>query len=69
MHWRRDYYAEVLQQELNEIKEPEELYYRIEIQDETKWEVKPVKLQNFMSDKCSQKVEELATDCKNWFSL
>ena len=35
----RDYYTEVLQQELNEIKETEEVYYHIEIHDEirSKW--------------------------------
>ena len=35
MHCLRDYYTEVLQQELNEIKEPEEIYYHIENLDET----------------------------------
>ena len=68
MHCLRDYYTEVLQQELNEIKEPEEIYY-IEFQDETKREVNPFKLRNFLSDKCNQKVEELTTDSKNGFSF
>ena len=66
MHYVRDYYTEVLQQEL--IKDPEEIYY-IEIQEETKREVKPVKLRNFLSDKCNQKVEELTTDSKNGLSF
>ena len=59
MHKRRlgDYYTDVLQQELNEIKEPEEIYYHIEFQDETKGDVNPFKLRNFLSDKCNQKVE------------
>ena len=46
MHRLRDYYAEVLQQELNEIKELEELYFHIECQDETKKEVSPFKIRN-----------------------
>ena len=65
MHCLRDYYTEVLQQELNEIKEPEEIYYHIEFQGETKREVNPCKLQNLFSDKCNQKVEELTTNSKN----
>ena len=71
MHKRRlgDYYTDVLQQELNEIKEPEEIYYHIEFQDETKRDVNPFKLRNFLSDKCNQKVEELTTDSKNGFSF
>ena len=71
MHKRRlgDYYTDVLQQELNEIKEPEEIYYHIEFQDETKREVNPFKLRNFLSDECNQKVEELTTDSKNGFSF
>ena len=69
MHCLRDYYTEVLQQELNEIKEPEEIYYHIEFQDETKRDVNPFKLRNFLSDKCNQKVEELTTDSKNGFSF
>ena len=69
MHCLRDYYTEVVQQALNEIKEPEELYYRIEIQDETKREVYPFKLRNFLGDKCNKKVEELTTDSKKWFSF
>ena len=60
MHCLRDYYTEVLQQELNDIKEPEE--YHIEFQDETRREVNPFKLQNFLSDKYNEKVEELTTD-------
>ena len=71
MHKNRlgDYYTDVLQQELNEIKEPEEIYYHIEFQDETKRDVNPFKLRNFMSDKCNKKVEELTTDSKNRFSF
>ena len=69
MNWLRDYYTEVLQQELNEIKEPEEIYYHIEFQAETKREVNPFKIRNFVSDKCNQKFEELTTDSKNGFSF
>ena len=69
MHCLRDYYTEVLQRKLNEIKEPEELYYQIEFQDETKREVNPFKLQNFLSEKCNQNVEELIMDSKNGFSF
>ena len=58
MHCLRDYYTEVLQQELNEIKEPEEIYY-IEFHDETKREVYLFELQIFSSDKYNQKVVEL----------
>ena len=45
MHKRRleDYYTDVLQQELNEIKEPAEIYYHNEFQDETKRDVNPFK--------------------------
>ena len=57
-----------LKQELNEIKEPEEIYSNIEFQDETKREVNPFKQRNFLSDKCNQKVEELTTDSKNGLS-
>ena len=64
MHCLRDYYTEVLQQELNEIKEPEEIYYHVEFHDETKRVVNPFKLRNFLSDKCYQKVEELKADSK-----
>ena len=71
MHKHRlgDYYTDVLQQELNEIKEPEEIYHHIELQDETKRDENPFKLQNFLSDKCNQKVEELTTDNKIGFSF
>ena len=68
MHQLRDYYKELLQQELNEIKEREEIYY-IEFQDETKSEVNTFKQLNFLSDKCNQKVDELTTDSKNGFSF
>ena len=61
----RDYYVKVLQQELNEIKEPEELYYHIEFQDETRREVNSFKLRNFLMDKRVYKVEELTADSKN----
>ena len=53
MHCLRDYYTKVLQQELNEIKEPEEMHYHIEFQDETKRVVDQFKLQNLLSDKCN----------------
>ena len=69
MHCLIDYYTEVLQQELNEIEEPEEIYYHVEFQDLTKGEVNPFKLRNFLSDKCNQKVEELTTESKNRFSF
>ena len=42
MHRLRDYYTEVLQQELYEIQQPEETYH-IDFHDETKREVKPFK--------------------------
>ena len=54
-----DYYTEVLQQKLNEIEESEKIYYHIEFDDETKWEVSPFKLRNLLSGKCNQKFEEL----------
>ena len=57
---------DVLQQGLNEIKEPEETYH-IEFKYETKREVNPFKLRNFLSDRCNQKVEELKPDSKNIF--
>ena len=69
MHCLWDYYTEVLQQELNEIKEYEEIYSHIEFHDKTKREVNPFKIRNFLSDKCSQNVEELTTDSKNGFSF
>ena len=65
MHCLEDYYTEVLQQKLNETKEPEEIYYHFEFQDETKREVNPFKLQTFLSNKCNQKDEELTTDRKS----
>ena len=57
MHCLRDFYTEVLQKELNKIKEPEEIYYHIEFQDETKREVNPFKLRIFLSDKSNQNVK------------
>ena len=69
MHCLRGLYTEVLEQELDEIKEREENYYHIELQDETKREVNPLKLRNLLSDKFNQKVEELTTDNKNGFSF
>ena len=65
MHRLGDYYTEVIQQELNKIEEPGEIYYHIEIHDETWRKVNPCKLRSFLSDKCNQKVEELTTDIKN----
>ena len=69
MHRLGDYYTEELQQEINEIQEPEEIYYPIEFDDVTKREVKPFKLRNLSSDKCNQKVEELTTANKNGFTF
>ena len=68
MHRLGDYYTEWLP-ELNKIKEPEGIYYHIEFHDETKREVNPFKLRNFLSDKCDQKVEKLTTDNKNGLSF
>ena len=68
MHCVRDCYTELVQ-ELNEIKEPEEIYYHIEFHDETKREVGPFKLRNFLSDTFNQKVGERTTDSKNGFSF
>ena len=50
-----------------EIKGPEEIYYHFEFYDEIKREVDPFKLQDFLSDECNQKVEELTADSKNGF--
>ena len=69
MHCLGDYHTEVLQQELNETKEPEEIYYHIEFHDETMREVNPFEPRNFQNDKCNQKVEELTADSKNRFSF
>ena len=69
MHCLKNYYIEVQRQELNGVKGPEEIYYRIELQDETMREVNPFKLRNLWSDKCNQKVEEITTDSKNGFSF
>ena len=62
-------HTEVLQQGLNGIKEHEEIHYHIEFQDETKRVVDSFKLRNFFSDKCNQKVEELAAGNKNGLSF
>ena len=48
MHCLRDYYAEVLQQELNGIKEPEEIYLQVEFQDEIRREVNPFQTTEFL---------------------
>ena len=64
MHRLGDYYIEVLQQQLNETKEPEEIQYHIEFHDESKREVNSFKLRIFFSDKCNQKVNELTTESK-----
>ena len=69
MHYLRDHYTEVLQQELNEIKDPREMYYHIESQDEIKRQFNPFTLRNFLSDKCNQKVEKLTTVSKNRLSF
>ena len=71
MHKRRlgNYYTDVLQQELNEDKEPEEIYDHIEFKNETKRDINPFKLRNFLSANCNQNVEELTTDSKNGFSI
>ena len=69
MHCLRDYYTEILQQELNKIEEPEEIYYHTEFQDETKRDANPSKIRNFLSDMYIQKVEELTTYGKNGFSF
>jgi len=69
MHCLGDYYTEVLQQELNKIREPAELYYHIEFNDETKREVNPFKLRNFLSDECNRKAEKLTVDSKSEFSF
>ena len=67
MHRLGDYYTKVLQQELNEIKEPEEIYVHIEFHDETKREINPFKLRSFSSGKFNQKDEKLTKDSKNCF--
>ena len=67
MHSPRGYYTDVLKEELNQIKEPEEIYYHIDFHDETKREVNPFNLQGSSSDKCNQKVEEVTADSKNDF--
>ena len=41
----------------------------LEFHDETKGEVNPIKLHNFLSDKCNQKVNELTTDSNSGFSF
>ena len=64
MHRLGDYYTKVLQHELNEFKESEELYYHFEFPDETRREVNPFKLRNFLSDKCRQNVKKFTTDSK-----
>ena len=68
MHFLRDYYTEVLQQKLNEIKELGEIYDHTEFQNEIRREVNPFKLRNFLNNKFNQKVE-LTTDCKKGFSF
>ena len=62
-----DSYAKQLQQELNEVKEPEETYYYMNFTTKL-GEGNPLKLRNFMSDKCNQKVEEI-TNNKKLFSF
>ena len=44
-----DYYSELIQHELNEIKDSEEKYY-IEFHDETKKEVNPFKMPTSFSN-------------------
>ena len=69
MHHLRDICTKVLQQELNEIKQPEKIYNHIEFHDETKRMVNRFNLQKFLSEKCNQKVEELATNSTNGSSF
>lgn len=63
MHSLGDFYTEVVQQELNEIKKPEEINY-IELHSETMREASSFKLQKFLSGNCNQNVKELTTDRK-----
>ena len=67
MHLLGDHYTQVLQQEPNGIKEPEQIYYHTEFHKEFKIEVNPLKLRSFLSDKCTQKVIKLTTGSKNGF--
>ena len=69
MHRLGDYYTDVLQQELNDVKKPEKIYYHVEFRGETKRDGNPCKLWNFLSEKYNQEVEELTTDSKNEFSF
>ena len=64
-----DFYTDVQPQDLNEIKEAAEIYYYIEFHDKTMREVNFFKLWKILSDKCSQKVKELTTHSKTWFSF
>ena len=59
MHKRRleDYYTDVLQQEINEIKELEEIYYHIKFQDKTMRDVNSFRLRNFLSDKRNKRLK------------
>ena len=61
----RYFYTELLQQDMNQIKEPEERCYHIKIDDEIKRHVNPFKLRSCLSDKSNQKVQEVATDTQN----
>ena len=69
MHRLGDYYKEVLQEEMNKVKESEEIYHHFEFHDEAKRKVHSFKLRSFLSGKCNQRVEELATNSKIRFSF
>ena len=69
MQRRGYFYTDLLQHELNDIKEPEEIYYPIEFEEGFKRNVNPSKLTNSFSNTCSQKDNELTTDNKNGFSF
>ena len=60
MHRLGDFYTDLLQQELNETKEPEKKkHYHFEFDDKIKKHVNLFKLGDFLHDKCNQKVKKL----------
>ena len=54
MHNLGEFCTELLQQELVDIKEPEEIYSHNEFDEEYTREVNPFKQRNFLSYKCNQ---------------
>ena len=63
------FFPDALQDELNQVKEPDDKYYHIEFQKDSRREINPFKLRDFLSAKCGQQIDKLTVDSKDGFSF